>query len=177
MASYTFENHTFRMVDRTDGKDIKVPSNMYPLNREAQLFTTETTDTISDAHVREIVNCIDGRMNNTYQNAEQVVRTLNVYGIPAVQYVGWVFMSDSAPDEMRAAFIEKQSKRWDVPNTERCVFGQVPDYMVYVASMCTTDQGLKLYQKVMRAFPKHPANLEAEHAQRAMVERVMKGKI
>ena len=53
MASYTFENHTFRMVDRTDGKDIKVPSNMYPLNREAQLFTTETTDTISDAHVRE----------------------------------------------------------------------------------------------------------------------------
>lgn len=147
MASYTFENHTFRMVDRTDGKDIKVPSNMYPLNREAQLFTTETTDTISDAHVREIVNCIDGRMNNTYQNAEQVVRTLNVYGIPAVQYVGWVFMSDSAPmyqsfalvkgdhggpaiidlsvdpiwpqweqemaqyttpDEMRAAFIEKQ---------------------------------------------------------------------
>lgn len=97
MASYTFENHTFRMVDRTDGKDIKVPSNMYPLNREAQLFTTETTDTISDAHVREIVNCIDGRMNNTYQNAEQVVRTLNVYGIPAVQYVGWVFMSDSAP--------------------------------------------------------------------------------
>lgn len=165
MASYTFENHTFRMVDRTDGKDIKVPSNMYPLNREAQLFTTETTDTISDAHVREIVNCIDGRMNNTYQNAEQVVRTLNVYGIPAVQYVGWVFMSDSAPmyqsfalvkgdhggpaiidlsvdpiwpqweqemaqyttpDEMRAAFIEKQSKRWDVPNTERCVFGQVP---------------------------------------------------
>ena len=34
MASYTFENHTFRMVDRTDGKDIKVPSNMYPLNRE-----------------------------------------------------------------------------------------------------------------------------------------------
>lgn len=35
MASYTFENHTFRMVDRTDGKDIKVPSNMYPLNREA----------------------------------------------------------------------------------------------------------------------------------------------
>ena len=183
---------TFRMVDRTDGKDIKVPSNMYPLNREAQLFTTETTDSISDAHVREIVNCIDGRMNNTYQNAEQVVRTLNVYGIPAVQYVGWVFMSDSAPmyqsfalvkgdhggpaiidlsvdpiwpqweqemaqyttpDEMRAAFIEKQSKRWDVPNTERCVFGQVPDYMVYVASMCTTDQGLKLYQKVMRAFP------------------------
>ena len=216
MASYTFENHTFRMVDRTDGKDIKVPSNMYPLNREAQLFTTETTDTISDAHVREIVNCIDGRMNNTYQNTEQVVRTLNVYGIPAVQYVGWVVMSDSAPmyhsfalvkgdhggpaiidlsvdpiwpqweqemaqyttpDEMRAAFIEKQSKRWDMPNTERCVFGQVPDYMVYVASMCTTDQGLKLYQKVMRAFPKHPANLEAEHAQRAMVERVMKGKI
>ena len=56
MASYTFENHTFRMVDRTAGKDIKVPSNMYPLNREAQLFTTETTDTISDAHVREIVN-------------------------------------------------------------------------------------------------------------------------
>ena len=48
--------------------------------------------------------------------------------------------------------------------------------MVYVASMCTTDQGLKLYQKVMRAFPKHPAYLEAEHAQRAMVERVMKGK-
>ena len=67
MASYTFENHTFRMVGRTDGKDIKVPSNMYPLNREAQLFTTETTDTISDAHVREIVNCIDGRMNNTYR--------------------------------------------------------------------------------------------------------------
>lgn len=66
----------------------------------------------------------------------------------------------TTPDEMRAAFIEKQSKRWDVPNTERCVFGQVPDYMVYVASMCTTDQGLKLYQKVMRAFPKHPANLK-----------------
>ena len=57
------------------------------------------------------------------------------------------------------------------------MFGQVPDYMVYVASMCTPDQGLKLYQKVMRAFPKQPANLEAEHAQRAMVERVMKGKI
>ena len=57
---------------------------------------------------------------------------------------------------MRAAFIEKQSKRWDVANTERCVFGQVPDYMVYVASMCTTDQGLKLYQKVMRAFPSIP---------------------
>lgn len=46
--------------------------------------------------------------------------------------------------------------------------------MVYVASMCTTEQGLKLYQKVMRAFPKHPANLEGEKAERAMVDKVMR---
>ena len=107
MASYTFENHTFRMVGRTDGKDIKVPSNMYPLNREAQLFTTETTDTISDAHVREIVNCIDGRMNNTYQNAEQVVRTLNVYGIPAVQYVSAAFSCTVFTVVMTQSFIRR----------------------------------------------------------------------
>ena len=93
------------------------------------------------------------------------IRVLDAYGVYAVSYTHL------------AAFIEKQSKRWDVPNSERCVFAQVPNYMVYVVSMCPTYQGLKLYQTVMRAFPKHPVNLEAEHAERAMVERVMKGKI
>lgn len=53
----------------------------------------------------------------------------------------------------------------DTPNSQKSTFGQVSPYSLYIASPCKPDEGLKLYQKLMKAYPKHPCytNLTEKH--------------
>lgn len=43
-----------------------------------------------------------------------------------------------------------------IPNSQKSTFGQVSPYSLYIASPCKPDDGLKLYQKLIKAYPKHP---------------------
>ena len=43
------------------------------------------------------------------------------------------------------------------PNSEKTIFGKAPPYALYIAAQCKPMQGLHEFQKLMKAFPKHPS--------------------
>ncbi len=59
---------------------------------------------------------------------------------------------DILRDKLTDTMIELRKK----PNSETTTFGKVSPYSLYLASPCKPDAGLKVYQKLMKAFPKHP---------------------
>ena len=63
---------------------------------------------------------------------------------------------DIGLEEAREKLTDKLASLKDVPNSQKSTFGQVSPYSIYIASPCRPEEGLKLYQKLMRAYPKHP---------------------
>lgn len=55
-------------------------------------------------------------------------------------------------DKLTDAMIELRKK----PNSEGTFFGKISPNALYIASPCKPQLGLKTYQKLMKAFPKHP---------------------
>lgn len=47
-------------------------------------------------------------------------------------------------------------------NSEKSTFGQVSSYEIYLASPCSPEMGLKTFQKLMQAYPKHPCYTNVE---------------
>lgn len=59
---------------------------------------------------------------------------------------------EEARDKLTNRMIELRA----MPNSETTTFGQVNKHTLYVASPCKPSEGLKIYQKLMKAYPKHP---------------------
>ena len=59
---------------------------------------------------------------------------------------------DAARDKLTSEML----KRRELPNSETTCFGKASKHMLYIASPCKPQAGLKMYQKLMKAFPKHP---------------------
>ncbi|MBR3792234.1 MAG: hypothetical protein IKK18_05995 [Clostridia bacterium] len=59
---------------------------------------------------------------------------------------------DVLRDKLTDAMIELRKK----PNSETTAFGKASKMALYIASPCKPQAGLKVYQKLMKAFPKHP---------------------
>lgn len=59
---------------------------------------------------------------------------------------------DETRDKLTSLMLELRKK----PNSETTIFGQASKYTIYVASPCKPSDGLKKYQKLIKAFPKHP---------------------
>ena len=58
--------------------------------------------------------------------------------------------------EMKEALVDKFMDKIRQPNSIRSIFGKADPELLYVGSECTPDKGIKIYQKLMKAFPKHP---------------------
>lgn len=59
-------------------------------------------------------------------------------------------------DGIRELVADQVIKSLDKPNSEKAVFGQVQFDSLYVGSVCSPEKGIRVYKKLMRAFPKHP---------------------
>lgn len=58
--------------------------------------------------------------------------------------------------ETRELFTQEVLRLKELPNSQKGTFGQLDDYTFLVASPCNPSTGRNIYQKLMKAFPKHP---------------------
>lgn len=88
------------LVTYEDGKTIKIPSQMFPLNRELEFFTADNTEEFRDEYIESIYNSVTARTGKCYYNAKDLVDALlksNVDSSRIKTYVGWLFIGDTIP--------------------------------------------------------------------------------
>ena len=88
------------IVSYDNGTEIKIPSQMFPLNGELKLFTSNNTEVLVDSTIESIFNSVKPRIGKCYYNAQDLVDALNADGIDSKRiksYVGWLFVGDTIP--------------------------------------------------------------------------------
>lgn len=63
---------------------------------------------------------------------------------------------DLSIEQARDAFTDQWLELRKLPNSETTIFGRSAPYALYFASPCKPQDGLSIYMKLMRSFPKHP---------------------
>ena len=76
---------------------VNAPSVQWPLNGPYEVFTAENCKLIEDENVAGIVDTIPYRIGHCYQNAENVMKSLQKAGYAATQYCGWLFIGEQWP--------------------------------------------------------------------------------
>lgn len=61
-----------------------------------------------------------------------------------------------AKEEFRSMVVDAAIEMRTRPNSETTSFGKASRMAYYIASPCSPQAGLRMYQKLIRAFPKHP---------------------
>lgn len=59
------------------------------------------------------------------------------------------------PEETRKLTLEKFKEKLSLPNHERFCIGKVYSKYYYVASPCDCDEGLEIYNKLLKTYPNH----------------------
>ena len=139
-----------------ENKPIKIPSAMYPLAGEPLYLTSENTSAFEGSKTTETIrNIFDGLPNEVgrcYTNAERLQTALAAEGFDAKTLVGWLFVLGTRP----------------VHHCFTCIDNHIMDYNVrpellsgsfFIGSYCPPKRGRELYNKLMRAYPKHPTAL------------------
>lgn len=83
-----------------NGTNLKIPSQMFPLNGKLEIFNSYNTEDINDEVIESIFNSINPRVGKCYYNAQELVDELLKNGIESNRiktYVGWMFISDTLP--------------------------------------------------------------------------------
>ena len=62
-------------------------------------------------------------------------------------------------DEVRKLMVDFHFKVKNMPNSSKYVFGRALNYYIYVGSPCSPNDGIAIFQKLMKEFPKHPSYL------------------
>jgi len=99
------------IVTYDDGKTIKIPSQMFPLNRELEFFTSDNTEELHDEYIESIFNSVNPRVGKCYYNAKDLVDALvkgNVESSHIKTYVGWLFIGDTIPIHHCFVMIDKK---------------------------------------------------------------------
>lgn len=89
-----------------NGKSIKIPSHMFPLNREPKMFTSENTFELLDETIEHAFNSLNPRIGKCCYNSIDLIRVLTLSGVNAHRmksYVGWLFIGETLPSHQ--AFI------------------------------------------------------------------------
>ena len=93
-------NNNKAIVKYDNGTEIKIPSQMFPLNGELKLFTSNNTEVLTDSTIESIFNSVKPRMGKCYYNAQDLIDALIIGGIDSKRiksYVGWLFVGDTIP--------------------------------------------------------------------------------
>lgn len=78
----------------------------------------------------------------------------------------FIALANMPPDNLREALADQYAKTHEQPNSVRFGKGKVDPFYCYIASPCSPTKGREIYNKLMRAFPKHPSydNLSNPHS-------------
>lgn len=75
----------------------------------------------------------------------------------AIKCEQFINLSDMPHDKLRDALSDQYAKTIEQPNSIRFGKGKVDPFYCYIASPCTPMKGREIYNKLMKAFPKHPS--------------------
>lgn len=73
-----------------------IPSVMYPLNGEYEVFTCDNTEPVVDKAVLDIFDKVKYQVGRCYTNTEHLIELLQAAGYDAKSYVGWLFVCGTA---------------------------------------------------------------------------------
>lgn len=168
------------------GKDIVIPSAMWPLNGKTSIILNhDNTVPCEDKGIRSIFDELQFSVGACYHNAFTLCEALRNAGYKADTYAGWIFVGDTIPAhhcvvilnentvldptviDYRKMALDKLDKREavvdflksmkDKPKSSYTTFGQVLPGMMYFVSKCEARAAHRTRAKLEKAYPNHPA--------------------
>ena len=168
------------------GKDIVIPSAMWPLNGQTSIILNhDNTVPCEDEGIRSIFDELQFTVGACYHNAFILCEALRNAGYKADTYAGWIFVGDTIPAhhcvvilnentvldptviDYRKMTLDKLDKREavvdflksmkDKPKSSYTTFGQVLPGMMYFVSKCEARAAHRTRAKLEKAYPNHPA--------------------
>ena len=168
------------------GKDIVIPSAMWPLNGKTSIIlNNDNTVPCEDEGIRSIFDGLQFTVGACYNNAFTLYEALRNAGYKADTYAGWIFVGDTIPAhhcvvilnentvldptviDYRKMALDKLDKREavvdflksmkDKPKSSYTTFGQVLPGMMYFVSKCEARAAHRTRAKLEKAYPNHPA--------------------
>ena len=168
------------------GKDIVIPSAMWPLNGKTSIILNhDNTVPCEDEGIRSIFDGLQFSVGACYHNAFTLCEALRNASYKADTYAGWIFVGDTIPAhhcvvilnentvldptviDYRKMALDKLDKReavvdflksmQDKPKSSYTTFGQVLPGMMYFVSKCEARAAHRTRAKLEKAYPNHPA--------------------
>lgn len=168
------------------GKDIVIPSAMWPLNGKTSIILNhDNTVPCEDEGIRSIFDELQFTVGACYHNAFILCEALRNAGYKADTYAGWIFVGDTIPAhhcvvilnentvldptviDYRKMTLDKLDKREavvdflksmkDKPKSSYTTFGQVLPGMMYFVSKCEARAAHRTRAKLEKAYPNHSA--------------------
>ena len=168
------------------GKDIVIPSAMWPLNGKTSIILNhDNTVPCEDEGIRSIIDEMQFTVGAWYHHAFILCEALRNAGYKADTYAGWIFVGDTIPAhhcvvilnentvldptviDYRKMALDKLDKREavvdflksmkDKPKSSYTTFGQVLPGMMYFVSKCEARAAHRTRAKLEKAYPNHPA--------------------
>ena len=73
-----------------------IPTVYYPLTGTPEIFSCDTTETVQDKRVLQLIDEVEAKIGYCYQNTKAVSKVLKENGFNNVKtYAGWLFTSES----------------------------------------------------------------------------------
>lgn len=93
-----FYGNKVKFTNIAGGEVVTIPSRLYPLNGECQMFCEHNTEEFDESldstqKIRDIMNNSDYERHCCYTNSDKLLKTLKDNNINAEMYVGWMFVS------------------------------------------------------------------------------------
>lgn len=168
------------------GKDIVIPSAMWPLNGKTSIILNhDNTVPCEDEGIRSIFDEMQFTVGACYHNAFILCEALRNAGYKADTYAGWIFVGDTIPahhcvvilnentvldptvidyrkmtpdkSDKREAVVDFLKSMKDKPKSSYTTFGQVLPGMMYFVSKCEARAAHRTRAKLEKAYPNHPA--------------------
>lgn len=91
--------HTY-LIQLSNGKEIKIPSQKYPVKGIPIIFDRDNTEPINDERIKTIFDGFDPKIGRCYDNSDRLYQQLIQSGIEPKRlkiYVGWLFIFGGEP--------------------------------------------------------------------------------
>ena len=114
------EDWNGNLIDKRDrlcfkeirGKLVNIPSSMYPLVGEVEIFSMYNTDILDDVKIEKIFNTIPYQIGRCYSNANNLYNALLDNDIDgAYCYEGWLFIGQNELPIHHAFVVIKQGEK------------------------------------------------------------------
>lgn len=144
------------------GKTVNIPSSMYPLSGEMEIFSQYNTENLDDLRIEEIFNSVHYQIGKCYTNAENLYNALSENQVDGVEcYEGWLLIGQNElPIHHAFVVIKKDGKNYvldyaadmkaDEADRLQAEYGKLPD-----------DELRKVMLKTMKEKEKLPYSKKA----------------